>query len=172
MSAKEEIMFTHKYSSENQPHLNAAQCPLCCQWFRRCLFHMYFFIVIVFSHYVLCNFCCHSTQRTQLLVQSKCIKAEVIYVPSAMRQDCMLTPAAVTWVSSIPAISLQPEHSPKVSAHMGLQLKMDQKASKKSHILSYFLVYVSSSLCEVFLELKTVFLIVNINYLPSFSEQL
>lgn len=24
MSAKEEIMFTHKYSSEHQPHLNAA----------------------------------------------------------------------------------------------------------------------------------------------------
>lgn len=104
MSEKKEIMFTYKYSSKNQPHLNAARCPLCCQWFRRCLFHMYFFIVIVFCHYVLCYFCCHSTQKTQLLVQSKCIKADGIYAPSAMRQDCTLTPAAVTWVSSNPAI--------------------------------------------------------------------
>lgn len=119
---------------------------------------MYFFIVTVFCHYVLCYFRCHSTQETQFLIQSKCIKADVIYAPSAMRQDCVLTPAAVTWVSSNPAISLQPEHAPKVSAQMGSQLKMDQKACQKSCILSHFLVYVSSSLCRVFLKLKTVFL--------------
>lgn len=66
------------------------------------------------------------------------------------------------WAAVLP--SLQPEHAPKVSAQMGSQLKMDQKACKKSHILSYFPVYVCSSLCGVFLELKTVFLIVNISF--------
>lgn len=84
---------------------------------------MYVFIVIVFCHYVLCYFCCHSTQKTQLLVQSKCIKADVIYGPSAIRQDFMLTPAAVTWVNSSPAISLQPEHTPKVSAQESQHVK-------------------------------------------------
>lgn len=123
MSAKEEIMFSHKYSSQNQPHLYAAQCPPRCQQFRRCLFHRYFFIVIVFCYYVLCYFCCHSTQKMQLLVQSKCIKADVIYAPSAMRQGCMLTPAAVTWVSSNPDVSMQPEHTPKVSSQMGHSLR-------------------------------------------------
>lgn len=62
------------------------------------------------------------------------------------------------WAAILPSLCSLSMHQRSLSAQMGSQLKMDQKACQKSCILSHFLVYVSSSLCRVFLKLKTVFL--------------
>lgn len=144
---RKEITFTCKHSKEFQPHLNPAGRPLRCQRFRHCLLHMYFFTITVFCYYVLCYFCCHSTWKTRLfLLQSKCIKADTVYPPSAMRQDHARTSCC----------RLDEQRSCHLFAAC-LQFKVDQKACKKSQILSQLLVYVPSSFYRIFLELGSFF---------------
>lgn len=114
MSEKKEIMFTQiqqRESASSKCCVVSSVLPVVQKVPISYVFlYCYYFLSVCAVLFLL-----PSTQKTQLLIQSKCIKADVIYAPSAVRQDCMLIPAAVTWVSSSPAISLQPEHTPKVS---------------------------------------------------------